>query len=176
MNYKRVFIQNSCVHVVIVSYKRHPIFIENINLLKKSILHSKKYFDYNIISICVLPEHIHMIISPKEIEEYPKIITSIKYYFSRNYNVGLESPTYGYVNKKEKGIFQRRYFEHTIVGQEDLERQINYIHYNPVKHGYAKFVKDWSYSSFLKFVEQNFYDEDWGSAKDVKDIVRLNYE
>ena len=57
---------------------------------------------------------------------YPKIITSIKYYFSHNINVGVETPTYGYLNKGEKGIFQRRYFEHTIIDKKDLNNQINY--------------------------------------------------
>ena len=61
---------------------------------------------YEIIAICVLPEHIHMILYPENIKDYPKIITSIKYYFSHNINVGVETPTYGYLNKGEKGIFQ----------------------------------------------------------------------
>ncbi len=87
-----------------------------------------------------------------------------------------ETPTYGYINKGEKGIFQRRYFEHSIVSQEDLNNQINYIHYNPVKHGYVKSVKDWEYSSFHKFVKQGFYDKNWGSYKDIEAIQNLNFE
>ena len=106
MNYRRIFIQNSYVHLIIVAYNRQPIFKQNINLLKQAIINSKKYFNYEIIAICVLPEHIHMILYPENIKDYPKIITSIKYYFSHNINVGVETPTYGYLNKGEKGIFQ----------------------------------------------------------------------
>ena len=83
---------------------------------------------------------------------------------SHNINVGVETPTYGYLNKGEKGIFQRRYFEHTIIDEKDLNNQINYIHYNPVKHGYAKSVKDWEYSSFHKFVKNGLYDINLGST------------
>lgn len=88
-------------------------------------------------------------------------------------------PTYlkiGYKNKREKGIFQRRYYEHTIKNETELNNQINYIHYNPVKHGLVKKVKDWPYSSFHKFIEQNLYDINWGNESDIKNILYLNYE
>ena len=176
MNYRRVFIENGYVHLIIVAYNRQPIFIQNINLLKQAIINSEKYFNYELIAICVLPEHIHMILYPENIKDYPKIITSIKYYFSHNIDVGVETPIYGYLNNGGKGIFQRRYFEHTIIDEKDLNNQINYILYNPVKHGYAKSVKDWKYSSFHKFVKNKFYDINWGSNTDIKEIIDLNFE
>ena len=82
----------------------------------------------------------------------------------------------GYKNKREKGIFQRRYWEHTIRDEKDLNNQINYIHYNPVKHGYVKSVKDWEYSSFHKFVKKGLYDINWGNNTDIKEIIDLNFE
>lgn len=176
MNYRRVFIPNSYLHLIIVSYNRKNIFINNIELLKHALKNAKQFFCFEIVAICVLPDHIHVILNPKNIKEYPKIITSIKYYFSKNYNVGVEIPTYGYVNKGEKGIFQRRFFEHTITSQEDLINQINYVHYNPVKHGLVNKVKDWKYSSFHKFVKQGLYENDWGNVKDVEHIIDLNFE
>ena len=176
MNYKRVFVPNSYVHLIVVAYNRKDIFVENIELLRASFKNAKQHFDFDIIAICVLPNHIHMILNPKNILEYPKIITSIKHYFSIHYDVGVETPTYGYVNKGEKGVFQRRYFEHTICSQEELNNHINYIHYNPVKHGYVKNVKDWKYSSFHKFVEDKFYDNNWGSSADIENIKNLDFE
>ena len=176
MNYRRAFIQNSYLHLIVVSYKRKSIFADNIELLRHAFKNAKQFFDFEIIAICVLPDHIHVILNPKNIEEYPKIITSIKYYFSKNYNVGVETPTYGYVNKGEKGIFQRRFFEHTIASEEELNNQINYIHYNPVKHGQVNKVKDCQYSSFHKFVKLGLYDNDWGSEKDIENIRDLDFE
>ena len=176
MNYKRVFVPNSYVHLIIVAYNRKDIFVENIELLRDSFKNAKQFFDFEIIAVCVLPNHIHMILNPNNIQEYPNIITSIKYYFSRHYDVGVETPTYGYVNKGEKGVFQRRYFEHTICSQEELNNHINYIHYNPVKHGYVKNVKDWKYSSFHKLVEDKFYDKNWGSSDDIENIKNLDFE
>ena len=176
MNYKRVFVPNSCVHLIVVAYNRKDIFVENIELLRASFKNAKQHFGFDIITICVLPNHIHMILNPDNIKEYPKIITSIKYHFSKYYDVGVETPTYGYVNKGEKGLFQRRYFEHTICSQEELNNHINYVHYNPVKHGYVKCVKDWVYSSFHKFVEDKFYDNNWGSSADIENIKNLDFE
>ena len=176
MNYKRVFIPNSYVHLIVVAYNRKDIFVKNIELLRNSFKNAKLYYNFEIMAICVLPDHIHMILNPNNIKEYPKIITAIKYYFSKNYDVGVETPTYGYINKGEKGVFQRRYFEHTICSQEELNNHINYIHYNPVKHGHAKNVKDWKYSSFHKFVENNLYDNNWGCSKDIENIKDLRFE
>ncbi len=176
MNYKRIFIKNSFVHIIIVSYNRKNIFIENIELLRLSFRNAKQFFKFEIVAICILPNHIHIILNPDNIKEYPKIITSIKYYFSKNYNVGVETPTYGYLNKGEKGIFQRRYFEHTILSEEELNNQIDYIHYNPIKHNLVNNVKDWEYSSFHKYVKQNLYDINWGSSKDVENIINLDFE
>lgn len=82
----------------------------------------------------------------------------------------------GYKNKREKGIFQRRYWEHTIKDEEELNNQINYIHYNPVKHDLVNQVKDWQYSSFHKFVKQGLYENDWGSIEDIKNIKDLDFE
>ena len=176
MNYKRVFVPNSYVHLIVVAYNRKDIFVKNIELLRVSFKNAKQHYNFDIIAICVLPNHIHMILNPDNIKKYPKIITSIKYYFSKNYDVGVETPTYGYVNKGEKGVFQRRYFEHTIYSQEELNKHINYIHYNPVKHGYVKTVKDWKYSSFHKFVQDKLYDKNWGSSADIENIRNLDFE
>ena len=82
----------------------------------------------------------------------------------------------GYKNKREKGIFQRRYWEHTIRDENELNNHINYIHYNPVKHGYAKSVNDWEFSTFHKFVKNGLYDINWGSNTDIKEIIDLNFE
>lgn len=178
MNYRRIFIPNTYIHIIIAAYNRQHIFVNNIEILKKSFKNTMKLYNYEIIAICVLPDHIHMILNPENIEQYPQIISSIKHSFSKN--VGQVCPTYnlklGYKNKREKGIFQRRYFEHTIINETELNTQIDYIHYNPVKHNYVKTVKEWEYSSFHKFVKQNLYNENWGSNSDIENIKNMSIE
>lgn len=160
MNYKRYFTENSPLFVTLVTYKRQYILLDNIQLLRDAFKNAKQYFNFQIIAICIMQDHIHMIISPENVADYPRIITSIKYYFSKNVDVGQECPTYGYINKREKGIWQRRFYEHTISNEEDLNRHIDYIHYNSYKH-YNILPKDWEHSSFDKFVQNGFYEKNW---------------
>jgi hypothetical protein len=64
--------------------------------------------------------------------------------------------------KTERGIWQRRYWEHTLRDEADFARHVDYIHFNPVKHGYVKRVKDWRYSSFHRMVRLGICPRDWG--------------
>lgn len=66
------------------------------------------------------------------------------------------------LSRRERGIWQRRFWAHLIMNQEDYNRHVDYIHWNPVKHGLVKSVIDWPYSSFHQFVEQGIYPPAWG--------------
>ena len=87
--------------------------------------------------------------------------------------MGNELPTLLGSNSKikhrEKGIWQRRYWEHQIKDEQDLQRHIDYIHYNPVKHGLVAQVKDWPYSTFHRYVQRNIYPEHWGNGVNVNE-------
>lgn len=91
MNYRRAFVPNGYLHIIITSYDRKPIFIENIDILRTAFKNTKTIYEFKIIAICVLPNHIHLILHPNNIEQYSQIISSIKHYFSRN--VGQVCPT-----------------------------------------------------------------------------------
>ena len=81
-----------------------------------------------------MPDHLHMIIKVDNINDYPKIIYSMKYYFSKYINVEKISLSESKIKKGEKGVWQRRYWEHTIRNEQDFYRHLDYIHYNPIKH------------------------------------------
>jgi putative transposase len=63
-----------------------------------------------------------------------------------------------------RGVWQRRFFEHTIRDEDDFQAHLDYIHFNPVKHGLAASANDWPYSTFRRYVEMGFYDATWGRA------------
>lgn len=159
-----------------VTHKRADILINNIDMLRKSFANSKKFYNYEIFAIVVLPDHLHMIIKPENIEDYPKIISRIKHYFSRSIKTIDTNLSDSKISKREKGIWQRRYWEHTIRDENDLYKHLDYIHYNPVKHNHIKAVKDWKHSSFHKFVKQELYDINWGNINEVHDIIDLEFE
>ena len=77
--------------------------------------------------------------------------------------------------RNEKGIWQRRYYEHIIRNENDLWKHIDYIHFNSIKH-YNIAPKDWENSSFKKFVKNNFYDENWCNYNDINKILEMNLE
>ena len=83
-NYKRIFLDGYSYYFTIVTHQRNPILIENIELLRESFRVSKREYSYKIDTIVVLPDHIHLIITPKRAKDYPHIIRTIKQYFSKH--------------------------------------------------------------------------------------------
>ncbi|MBQ9724676.1 MAG: hypothetical protein IJV56_04955, partial [Neisseriaceae bacterium] len=63
--------------------------------------------------------------------------------------------------------WQRRFWEHKIRDEQDLQRHIDYVHFNPVKHGYVKQVCDWQYSSFHRFVRLGLLPKNWGGSEEL---------
>jgi putative transposase len=89
----------------------------------------------------------------------------IKRVFTRGYlqQVGAgEKRNESRIKRKEAAIWQRRFWEHTIRDEEDYSRHIDYIHYNPVKHGLVQSVSDWPWSSFHRYVKMGVYEPHWG--------------
>ncbi len=72
------------------------------------------------------------------------------------------------VKKGERGIWQRRFWEHVSRDEGDYERHVEYIHYNPVKHGHVTKVADWPYSSFHRYVHSGIYNLEWGADDEVR--------
>ena len=170
MNYKRLFIPNAIVFITVVTRNRNNILIENIDYLRKSFILTKQNYSFDIIAIIINPDHFHMIIKPQNIEEYPKIIGSIKSKFTKLSNIERSIN-----NNRESNIWQRRYWEHTIRDEKDLYKHIDYIHYNSMKHHNIT-PKDWEYSSFKKFVKNGYYDIDWCNFEDKYNIKNMNIE
>ena len=178
MNYRRLFIPNSIVFITVVTFERQEILIQNIDLLRYAIKQTKQKYKFDIVAICVLKNHIHMLFKTNNIKEYPDIIKNIKRNFSIDFDISQIPDYYESDSRKSKGeksIWQRRYFEHTIINEEDLNKHIDYIHYNPMKH-YNIAPKDCQYSSFNKFVEDGYYEKDWCNFENKYDINKLDYE
>jgi len=155
-NYKRLFIAGYSYYITIVTHRREPILIKNIDILRESFKESKQYYKYQIDNIVILPEHLHMIITPQNALEYPKIIHSIKYNFTKRYKPekDIEQSISRY-KRKIQPIWQKRYYEHTIRDEKDYIRCIEYIKTNPIKHNLVTNQEDWEYSSFYKNKKQS---------------------
>ncbi len=139
MNYKRVFADGHSYFITMVTYHRNPLLIEHIDLLRQAFVMSKTRYDYCLDAIVILPDHLHMIITPQNPQEYPKIITYIK----RNFVYGLNDEVKDFAKtnisssnyrRQHSGIWQDRYYEHTIRNKKDWDEKIEYLRTNPIKH------------------------------------------
>ena len=181
--YRRFFNNDyKYVFITMITNNRIPILLDNIALLRSSFKYAMNKYSFEIYSAIILNDHIHLILKLNNNHDYPEIIRLIKYYFSihiKKCGHAFALPTLqlseSKIKKREKGIWQRRYWEHTIRDENDLHRHIDYIHYNPVKH-YNIAPKDWEYSSFNKFVELGFYEKDWYNLDDKYKINDLGVD
>jgi putative transposase len=153
-NYIRVFQDGYSYFITIVTYRREPILIEHIGLLRKSFSLSKKRYSYTIDAIIVLPDHLHMIITPENAREYPKIISHIKRSFVYGLDTKLKEDakmtlSRSSYNRKLSGIWQKRFYEHTIKDEKDWQDKMHYIRHNAAKHHLTDTWNDWKYSSFV---------------------------
>lgn len=173
LKYRRVFLEGHSYFFTLVTYERNPILIENIGLLRESFTHVKRQFSFTIDAIVILPDHIHMIVMFEDVKEYPKIIGSIKRYFSSHCDPKYYRHLMQSHSREEqhyKPVWQKRFYEHTIRDERDYKLRLNYIHYNPVKHKFADSAAAWEYSSFGKFMDAGYHDDDWGAFDESIDF------
>ena len=152
----------------VLAERRSNLLIDEIERLRQTYRTVQASRPFETIAICVLPDHVHSIWAlPEGDSDFSTRWSLIKSGFSRGLNtarVRSESK----LTKREKGIWQRRYWEHAIRDDRDLERHVDYIHFNPVKHGYVTRVADWPHSSFHRYVGRGLLAANWGG--DMKDI------
>jgi len=177
-NYKRYFKNNkNPVFITFVTYNRRKVLLPNIDILRNSFKYTKEQYDFEIIAISILKEHCHIILSANNTDNIPKIIRTIKFNFSVNISEQYicKNLSISAVKRGEKGIWQRRYYDHIVRNEEDLYRHIDYIHYNSMKH-YQILPKDWMFSSFKKFVKNRYYEENWCNFEDKYKINNMELE
>ncbi len=153
MKYRRIFADGYSYYLTMVTHRRKPLLIEHIDILRDAFRHSKKRYIYKIDAIVILPDHIHMILTPDISTDYPKIISSIKRYFVHHLDEEIKAKaktelSASQYDRNSSGIWQERYYEHTIRNEKDFIEKIKYMQSNPVKHNLVDTMDQWKYSSF----------------------------
>lgn len=155
---------------VTLANRQNSLLIEHIDILRQSYQRVQKDYPFETIAICVLPEHIHAIWKlPPDDANYALRWQLIKRYFSRHFQAA-EQRSDSKIKHRDKGIWQRRYWEHQIRDDDDLQRCVDYIHYNPIKHGYVLNCLDWKFSSFHRFVKQGMLPENWAANNQIAQL------
>lgn len=171
-NYKRVYIPGGMYFFTLVTYQRKSILCsaQAIKRLREAFYYTKQKYPFRTEALVVMPDHLHCVWQlPDNDANFSTRWNLIKRYFS----VGFKSESN---DRREKNIWQRRFWEHLIRDENDLYRHVDYIHYNPVKHGYVNKPYGWQFGTFRRDVAKGFYDAEWGSNEIPKSIVELDFE
>jgi putative transposase len=170
--YRRNFVAGgSFFFTVNLADRRLRLLTENIEALRTAFRDTQLHHPFAIDAIVILPDHLHTVWTlPDGDANFSARWRLIKTSFSRKLAVG-EPISSSRAGKGERGIWQRRYWEHTTRDENDYSRHIEYVHINPVKHGLVKRVSDWPYSSFHRMVREGVFPEDWAG-----EVSRLDGE
>jgi putative transposase len=171
-NYRRAFRRGGTFFLTLVTEGRSPIFlVENARLmLRDAIERCRTLRPFSLNAIVLLPEHLHILITlPENDADFSRRVASIKSHFTRSYLAGggvEQARSSSRHRQGARGVWQRRFWEHTITDGDDLRRHYDYVHYNPVKHKHVTCPHAWPHSSFHRFVAENRYERNWSCQCD----------
>ena len=171
MEYRRAKVAGGTYFFTVVTQKRQKILClpKNVSLLRDAFGDVKQKYPFIIDAVVILPDHLHCIWTlPENDQDFSTRWRLIKSYFSRKCEtVSPENISISRKKKKQRAIWQYRFWEHLIRDEIDFQYHVEYIHYNPVKHGFVIAPKDWEYSSFHRAVRQGIYDMMWGAGEEI---------
>lgn len=165
-NYRRDYTLGGCYFfTVVLQDRRADWLIRYIDAFRAAWRAVAVHYPFTTIAVTILPEHFHAVLTlPENDHDYSRRLGVLKSLFSRSIPPICRQTNASKQNKRESGIWQRRFWEHRIRDRHDLERHIHYTYYNPVKHGYVRQVADWPYTSFHRDVKNGLFLPDWGEA------------
>jgi len=166
MRYRRVTIPGATYFFTVNLYNRKSnLLIKEVDLLRTIFRRIGHLHPFVIDAIVILPDHLHAIFTlPENDSNYSLRWNLIKGFFSKEIQT-QERITASRKNKNERGIWQRRFWEHLIRNEQDLKNHIDYIHYNPVKHGYVQQPDEWKYSSIYQYIKNELLSPNWTCAE-----------
>lgn len=171
-NYRRAYTPGGTVFLTLVTYRRMPILDgpDNVARLRGAIGQVMRDAPFRIPAAVVLPDHAHFLWAlPRGDADYSRRVGRMKVLFTRSLaGRGVASPgvSPSQHRRRESDVWQRRFWEHTVEGEEEFEALMDYIHYNPVRHGLASCPHLWPYSSFSRWVHAGLYPDCWGCCCD----------
>ena len=162
MRYRRASQPGGSFFFTVVTAHRRPVFATAtaVALLRDAFRAERHKRPFAIDAIVILPDHLHCIWTlPEGDADFMMRWRLIKTWFSKH--------------AEFKDVWQHRFWEHVLRDESDFANHVDYIHYNPVKHGLVSKVIDWPYSSFHRYARQGWCAADWGGdGVDVAGVGR----
>ncbi len=167
--YARAWVPGGTFFFTVALLERHRhLLTEHIDALRSAFRTVRHQRPFTIDAIVILPDHFHTIWTlPPGDADFSTRMRLIKAAFSRSIP-RTERLSQRRAVKGERGVWQRRFWEHVIRSEQDWCRHVDYIHYNPVKHGHVRHVRNWPHSTFHRYVRLGVYPIDWGGMSDLK--------
>jgi putative transposase len=165
-DYRRAKVPGATWFFTVNLAERHGnrLLVAHVDRLRRAFREVKAAHPFRIDAIVVLPDHLHCIWTlPPGDADFGTRWGLVKAGFSRGFEPG-ERRSASRTQRGERGIWQRRFWEHLIRDDRDFQRHVDYLHWNPVKHGCSRRVVDWPHSSFHLYLRRGVYTPDWGSA------------
>jgi len=170
-NFHRFYLPNSIIFITNVTRERKPIFadMQNLEIYRETMRLLKEHHAFQMLAYVILPDHFHWLLQMKDQSgDFSKIMHSFKRGFTMNYRRrnDLQQPV---------SLWQSRFWDHVIRDETDLQKHFDYIHWNPVKHGYVKDACEWSNSSYGYWFEKAYYGKQWG-MDEPSSITGMDFE
>jgi len=165
--YRRLRIPGCCYFFTVnLADRRSSLLTDRVADLRHAVRRARVLAPFRIDAWLVLPDHMHAIWTlPEGDDDFPRRWRVIKDLFSRRLDP-LEKISRSRASQGERGIWQRRYWEHAIRDDPDLAAHLDYVHFNPVRHGHVSHPAEWPYSSFRACVARGLYPSAWLGSDD----------
>jgi len=162
VRYRRNFLKGGTFFFTATLADRNStVLTDHVVELRAAVIRTRRDHPFIIDAVVVLPDHVHILMTlPEGDADFPNRWHLIKRRFTEA--VIKSGASVARHRNSELALWQRRFWEHTIRDEHDLERHVDYIHFNPVKHGLVTKVCDWPYSSFHRYVRAGILPLDWG--------------
>jgi putative transposase len=169
-DFRRLYVHGGTYFFTLVTEGRAPILCDPIarRTLRDALTACQERWPFRVEAIVLLPDHLHSLWTmPDGDFDFSTRWAWIKKEFTKGWlaNGGAEKPrSESRIAGRRRGVWQRRFWEHLVRDPDDFEAHFDYIHYNPVKHGYTHTPAAWEYSTFGRYVNAGWYDPGWGTA------------
>lgn len=171
-DYRRFYVPGGTYFFTVVTFERRPFLTDDAarRCLRVAWQETRRRRAFRTVAVCLLPDHLHCIWTlPQGDADFSGRWNILKGLFSKRYlgafDFNGEHHRSCHSAKQEAALWQRRFWEHWIRDEDDLRRHLDYVHFNPVKHGYAMRPTDWQWSSIHRYLRLGWYDKDWGSQE-----------
>ena len=171
-NFRRYYVPNAIVFITEVTHKRTPYLesAEDVELFWNTMRSVQEVHPFHLLAYVILPDHFHWLMQVEDEDgNFSKVLHSIK----RNYTLNFKKANN---IRTSFSVWQKRFWDHVIRDERDLNNHFDYIHWNPVKHGYLQRPEDWAQSTYLFWLEHEYYELGWGHNGEPANIVGMECE